>query len=62
MSNTGVVDQAMQAASAFAHGFNGCVDLFLDRDIQANGLDIIQRIQRVHVFLLARAGVNEISL
>ena len=54
-AHAGVVDQAVKPPAGPANMCYGGIDLFLDRNVEANALDILDSGKRFDVCLLSRA-------
>ena len=61
-NDPGIVDQSVQAPAAIPDRFDGGIDLFLNGDVEPNGLDVVDGVQRVQVSLFPGARVNEVTL
>ena len=60
--NTGIIDDAPQAAALFAHELDGRVYLFLNSDVKANSHDVVHCTEALDVRGLARPRINKVPL
>jgi hypothetical protein len=59
---TGVVDQAVQSRTALTDRLYGSVNLILPGDVEPDGRDVVDRIQRGEILVLMRTGVDVVAL
>jgi hypothetical protein len=60
--DSSIVNQSVQPAPAPTDLFHRSIDVFLDRDIETYRFHVIEGVEFVHIRLLARPGIHEISL
>ena len=60
--NTGIVHEAVKAAAGFGHCFHSSCNVCRLRDVQAQGLHVLDRAERLQILFFPRGGIHEVAL
>ena len=59
--DAGIVDERVESPPGGTHGFDRGIDIGLHGHVDADRFDVLDRIERIQVRLLACAGVDEVT-